>query len=275
MLPAGAGEGQGYGSNGWSALSAESVSVGVGAEAPGGMRQRARTSSGGGSSGGGSSGGGSNGGGVGGGPRFEWKVIDSSFLLVWVVQSSHATVTMHSGPGVRWASLSLSLSRYRTLRSFQHQLTSSVPSSLLPPPALPPSPPHTPLHAHKARRRPLHHLRGAGHEPLRYAGAAAVNRRGPARAPHQGADLPRKRISPRAPACRRRSTSTTSTSTSSVTTDIKPGVRGRGSRSRSRGSLSSSAWPWGRSGGGGRSVHPGRRAHRVRPSAGRAAARGR
>ena len=36
-----------------------------------------------------------------GGDAFSWKVIESDFLLVWVLQTSHATVSMHSGPGVR------------------------------------------------------------------------------------------------------------------------------------------------------------------------------
>lgn len=36
-----------------------------------------------------------------GGDAFSWKVIESEFLLVWVLQTSHATVSMHSGPGVR------------------------------------------------------------------------------------------------------------------------------------------------------------------------------
>ena len=36
-----------------------------------------------------------------GGDAFGWKTIESDFLLVWVLQTSHATVSMHSGPGVR------------------------------------------------------------------------------------------------------------------------------------------------------------------------------
>ena len=31
----------------------------------------------------------------------DWKVIEGSFVLVWVVQSSHASSSMHSGPGVQ------------------------------------------------------------------------------------------------------------------------------------------------------------------------------
>lgn len=32
---------------------------------------------------------------------YRWITIESDFLLVWVVQTSHAAVTMHSGPGAR------------------------------------------------------------------------------------------------------------------------------------------------------------------------------
>lgn len=36
-----------------------------------------------------------------GGKDFIWKIIESEFLLVWVLQTSHATSSMHSGPDVK------------------------------------------------------------------------------------------------------------------------------------------------------------------------------